>query len=1390
MKKLLALILSVLMTMSLFALPVSAEAALPAIAEGDAIYAGEQSITIKLAQEVEEGTTALTAEQEDLIKITNLKTNEEIDFTNVITGDVLTLIPEESFEINKLDATETTTYKLQLGNKTKLFTVDEFWVPNFVGDAEAGTVTDLYIEKGNGIVIDVVNNDTIILGSNAGVVYLNCDDLLTKENVSLVADVYYTGGSKQYSSVFGFNVLAKKAGLLHTNNKVSAAGWVFKTRQDPFYYNTHVVTIGNEDSTANVASYGYNNTTEGGDHSAFLDENLNPAYTSTNFGTDYVASTTTIGTDGLDAEADAGTFNEETKYHYAIDKMGEVATLMIRGQLVDVLDTQAIYDTKSAGTAPKAGYFTLATWNNTYNRKTIYANIKLITSSVREIATGTISVESVSAEEEMITVKFASDGNSVDVSAVENIYNYIELSEGDYDIISAEGDTLVLKVKNISYEPSVITVKKDFGYDSLRVAEDITVDYQFIAREGDVVLESFNGNYNTITLDFNIDMTDAKNVDDKIKLLLNGSKINFTTVIDGEKITLNLNESLKADVIYDLVIEEGLGYEKVTLKNRINKYIVIETIKNVTFDGGVSLDYITTYDNNKMTGEDIPYTTVRNGKLYVKNGDYLTLYFDKLGLENYEDYIMSFDLERYGSANTDILHLNVPKSSSGIAYYTNTLKGIGWRVRSGEWHKYMHWGVKSKTYTSEATPGGTLGGYLSEKFTLEENDGDVTLPEGQPVVTNYVIEKTSAHAKLFVNGQFIDALDMNEMLSGWNNSYPDNQVSEVPTKGIFVYSSFEEKNKSCVAFDNMIIAQFKEYTDGETKVTEENKTINGNTASGNITVRNFMAEGNKKMAVVVTAYGENNKFLGVKKVLEETLAPGQSAQANYSFTASEEIKDISTELVDDTMISKTTEISVTSAFQTDFDNNIITIKGKIKPESKDRTVYMLMAKDNGFVTPWAGTAENDGNLTIVNIPADAESFEYSFKYKEIADLDPYKMSIYAIVWNNGIELKRLATYNYAKNEDVLAFAETVKTTKTTFVEVEKYAQSLGIDLSFADTEYEQKFLVDTIYDERETITGKDDLASIIEKAKARMEMLSNIHKNASTAALVNKEITSYASLAALDLTKYNALTSAQKVIVCTSFIYANYEELGYAEFLKAFNIAVQNASETKVPSGGGGGGGGGGGYVAPTPVIPSGIEVTVDPDEYTEKPSVEIIGKQSFADMDEYGWAKEAVEILSDKGVVSGIGNNMFNPEGTVTREQIAKMVVSVLNELDNDAKAEYGDVDASGWAYKFIASAKKSGLMNGISDTEFAPLSAVTREDLAVILYRASLKQDKKYEVKKSGFTDFTEISEYAKEAVEYMAGAGIINGFEDGSFNPKAPATRAQAAVLIYKALIGGDK
>ena len=91
----------------------------------------------------------------------------------------------------------------------------------------------------------------------------------------------------------------------------------------------------------------------------------------------------------------------------------------------------------------------------------------------------------------------------------------------------------------------------------------------------------------------------------------------------------------------------------------------------------------------------------------------------------------------------------------------------------------------------------------------------------------------------------------------------------------------------------------------------------------------------------------------------------------------------------------------------------------------------------------------------------------------------------------------------------------------------------------------------------------------------------------------------------------------------------------------------------------------------------------------------------------------------------------------------------------------------------------QSSGIMLGTGDSEFGVGMNITRQDLAVILYRAMGVTD---EARECSFTDSGDIDGYAKEAVAYLSGKGIINGYEDGRFLPHKYVTRAEAAKLIY--------
>ena len=100
------------------------------------------------------------------------------------------------------------------------------------------------------------------------------------------------------------------------------------------------------------------------------------------------------------------------------------------------------------------------------------------------------------------------------------------------------------------------------------------------------------------------------------------------------------------------------------------------------------------------------------------------------------------------------------------------------------------------------------------------------------------------------------------------------------------------------------------------------------------------------------------------------------------------------------------------------------------------------------------------------------------------------------------------------------------------------------------------------------------------------------------------------------------------------------------------------------------------------------------------------------------------------------------------------------------------------------MASAYKAGIINGVSETVFGSGMELTRQDMVMIIYRAYKEKFSETETTKSPI-DIELISDYAKEGVEKLYSAGVVNGYEDGRFNPFGKSTKAQCAVIISNIL-----
>ena len=179
-----------------------------------------------------------------------------------------------------------------------------------------------------------------------------------------------------------------------------------------------------------------------------------------------------------------------------------------------------------------------------------------------------------------------------------------------------------------------------------------------------------------------------------------------------------------------------------------------------------------------------------------------------------------------------------------------------------------------------------------------------------------------------------------------------------------------------------------------------------------------------------------------------------------------------------------------------------------------------------------------------------------------------------------------------------------------------------------------------------------------------------------------------------------------------------------------------------------------------------------------------------FDDIADIPWAADAITQLSYRGVLNGKSERLFMPNDNVTREEFAKIITVAFKLNLVNTECPFGDVDGNDWAYPYIRSAYKAGIIKGVSDTEFGYGQNITREDLCVMINRMlTVGELTLPQVDGGVFGDDGEISDYAKESVYYLERAGIILG--DGTnFNPKTNATRAEAAKIVYLALVNTNR
>ena len=154
---------------------------------------------------------------------------------------------------------------------------------------------------------------------------------------------------------------------------------------------------------------------------------------------------------------------------------------------------------------------------------------------------------------------------------------------------------------------------------------------------------------------------------------------------------------------------------------------------------------------------------------------------------------------------------------------------------------------------------------------------------------------------------------------------------------------------------------------------------------------------------------------------------------------------------------------------------------------------------------------------------------------------------------------------------------------------------------------------------------------------------------------------------------------------------------------------------------------------------------------------------------------------------MNGTGGGAFSPSRSVTRG----MLVTILYRLEGEPAvtntAVYSDVAAGRYCTAAVAWAAENGIVNGYADGSFHPDDAISREQLAAILYRYALYKgyDTPASASLAKFSDSAEIGSYARAALAWANAEGLVNGTSSGTIAPKSTATRAQTAVILMRFL-----
>jgi len=176
---------------------------------------------------------------------------------------------------------------------------------------------------------------------------------------------------------------------------------------------------------------------------------------------------------------------------------------------------------------------------------------------------------------------------------------------------------------------------------------------------------------------------------------------------------------------------------------------------------------------------------------------------------------------------------------------------------------------------------------------------------------------------------------------------------------------------------------------------------------------------------------------------------------------------------------------------------------------------------------------------------------------------------------------------------------------------------------------------------------------------------------------------------------------------------------------------------------------------------------------------------RSFNDLGSVAWAKKAIEVLTSKGILRGVSETEYAPQTNITRADFLYFLIRTLG-VDAKIDGNFDDISSDAYYYKEIAIAKKLGITSGSGNNKFSPDASITRQDMMVLTERA-LRILKRIGAQGTAsdldkFADKSLVAAYAVNGVASVVKEGLIEGSDD-RINPMGNAARGEVAVFLYR-------